>query len=582
MKGLRLTGLLGAAAAAAAFAASAAQAPRSAQPLRAYVAPQLVAAASAHPQAVFRVILQGAGSNGERAAVAAIHRSGAELGKKLSTIAGASAGVTGGQLLTLARTPGVAAITLDTPVHLTGGISSSQQWPSAVDARQTWSSVTNGKLATPPAIAIVDSGIQANRTDFGNGSRVIASTTIVNSGTTNSAGDGYGHGTFVAGLAAGGATSYAGVAPSAPLVSIDVLNDQGMALTSDVIAACDWIVAHKTQYNIGVANFSLHSTAPASVFWDPLDKAVEKLWFDNVVVVAAAGNYGVDGQPTTVAYAPGNDPFVITVGADDLGGSVGTNNDAAAPWSAYGYTLDGFAKPELAAPGRYMVGPVPDGSTLATTRASSMVAPGYIELSGTSFATPIVSGTAAYILALHPTWTPDQVKGALMLTTTPEPNAAPMSVGVGLIDANAAGAVTSPPNPNLALDKFVGQDPNGGSIPVFNTGAWQAAALANASWGSASWGSASWGSASWGSASWGSASWGSASWGSASWGSASWGSSALAQSFASASWGSASWGSTAGAALATADTTAEPGHLSKALSVARTQYQAQRSHAAAP
>ena len=53
--------------------------------------------------------------------------------------------------------------------------------------------------------------------------------------------------------------------------------------------------------------------------YDPLDKAVEKLWLSGVVVVAAAGNYGVNGQPSGVLFAPGNDPFVITVGAADIG-----------------------------------------------------------------------------------------------------------------------------------------------------------------------------------------------------------------------------------------------------------------------
>src|SRR5438128_1440032 len=127
---------------------------------------------------------------------------------------------------------------------------------------------------------------------------------VIVQGTRSAPGGGYGHGTFVAGIAAGSAPGYAGATPTAPLVSIDVMNDEGMALTSDVIAACDWIVAHKAQYNIRVANFSLHSTAAASIFWDPLDKAVEKLWFDGVVVVTASGNYGVNGQPTTIAYAP--------------------------------------------------------------------------------------------------------------------------------------------------------------------------------------------------------------------------------------------------------------------------------------
>jgi serine protease AprX len=267
------------------------------------------------------------------------------------------------------------------------------------------------------------------------------------------------------------------------------------------------------------------------------------------VVVTASGNYGVNGQPSGVLFAPGNDPFVITVGADDVDGSVSTNNDTAAPWSSYGYTYDGFAKPELGAPGRYMIGPVPPTSTLALTRPSAVVAPGYIQLSGTSFASPVVAGSAAYLLALHPDWTPDQVKGALMLSAKPTPAAAPLSEGVGVVDAAAAALVTNPPNPNLALDQYLIADPTGGSIPVFDSASWGSAARANASWGSASWGSASWGSASWGSASWGSLAWSSASWGTASWGTASWGSSALA----SASWGSASWGSLASADNAAAD-----------------------------
>ena len=540
LKTTRFVGFGFAVTAAVAALGSASPSQLGAQPVRALVAPQLVASAQAHPQGIYHVILQG---KNERALVSAIRRNAGDSARRLSLINGASASVTGSQLIALANAHGVSAIALDQPVHLTG-LTNSQDWPSAATVKATWPSVTSGSLPTPPAIAIVDSGIQTPRPDFDKGS-VIAQTTIVSSGTPNAKGDGYGHGTFVAGIAAGSGKGYAGTAPSAPLVSIDVLNDQGMALTSDVIAACQWIIDHKAQYNIGVANFSLSGTAPASIFWDPLDQAVEKLWFDNVVVVAAAGNYGTGDTPSGVTFAPGNDPFVITVGADDVSGTKQPGDDTAAPWSAWGYTYDGFAKPDLAAPGRYMVGPVPPGSTLATTRSADVVAPGYMQLSGTSFATPVVSGAAAYLLALHPNWTPDQVKGALMLAAKPELSATPGSVGVGLVDVSRAGQVTAPPNPNLALDQFVGPDPNGGSLPVFNTSAWQTTALANPNWDAASWGSASWGSASWGSASWGSASWGSASWGSASWGSASWGGSNLAQSLASASWGSASWGSAA-------------------------------------
>ena len=111
----------------------------------------------------------------------------------------------------------------------------------------------------------------------------------------NSSGDGYGHGTFVASIAAGQASGFAGVAPNANLVSIDVMNDQGEATVADVIAACDWILQNKAEDNIRVANFSLHAENPASLFFDPLDQAVEKLWLNGVVVVTAAGNYAVNG-----------------------------------------------------------------------------------------------------------------------------------------------------------------------------------------------------------------------------------------------------------------------------------------------
>jgi serine protease AprX len=513
----------------------------------AFVSPNLLAAARAEPSQVFSVILQGAGGHGASAAADAVRSSADPKGnaygvrRQLATINGAAAQVTGRQLVKLATMPGIVAITSDDPVRLTGGISNSQQWPFASGVAKGWSSVTNGKLPTPPAIAVVDSGIEAGRSDFGG--RVIDQATIVSGTTTNSPGDGYGHGTFVAGIAAGSASGYSGAAPSAPIVAIDVMDDNGMALTSDVIAACDWIVAHKDADNIRVANFSLHSTAPASVFWDPLDRAVEKLWFDGITVVTAAGNYGVDGKPSGVLYAPGNDPFVITVGADDLSGSVSAHDDSAAPWSSYGYTYDGFAKPDLAAPGRYMVGPAPAASTLAVTRASSVVAPGYIQLSGTSFAAPVVAGTAAYLLAFHPDWTPDQVKGALMLTAKPTTNAAPLSEGVGLVDAAAAALVTAPPNPNSALDRFVGADPSGGAIPVFDSSAWQQTALADPAWGTAAWGTAAWGTAAWGTAAWGTAAWGTAAWGTSS----------MAEILSTAAWGTAAWGTAATADNAALD-----------------------------
>ncbi|HEY3019667.1 MAG TPA: S8 family serine peptidase, partial [Solirubrobacteraceae bacterium] len=385
------------------------------------------------------------------------------------------------------------------------GFSSRQQWPYVTGVARFWAA----DAPAPPAIAIVDSGIDATRPDFGG--RVVAQASLT-ALTPNSPGDGRGHGTFVASIAAGEAHGYTGAAPRANLVSVDVIDDHGMAMTSDVIAAADWIYQNRDTYNIRVANFSLQGSAPSSLQVDPVDKAVERLWQSGVVVVAAAGNYGSANGPSGVLYSPGNDPFVLTAGALDTQGTVATGDDLTAPWSAYGHTLDGFLKPELGAPGRYIVGAVPPDSTLALERPESIVAPGYMRLSGTSFAAPVVSGAAADVLAAHPSWTPNQVKGALMLTAAQTADGSSLASGAGEVDAAAAADAVDPPNPNAALDQFLVADPAGGPTPVFDTTTWAATAQADPSWATAYWGTAYWGTAYWGTAYWGTAYWGTDYW----------------------------------------------------------------------
>jgi subtilisin family serine protease len=158
-----------------------------------------------------------------------------------------------------------------------------------------------------------------------------------------------------------------------------------------------------------------------------------------------------------------------------------------------------------------MISSVPMGSTIETTVPDRVVAPGYMWMSGTSFATPVVSAAAAQILARHPNWTPDQVKGALMLTANYLPSVSGFAGGVGEIDAAVASTVDSPPNPNEGLYQFVSNDPVSGK-PSFNAASWANYLSSGASWAQASWGEASWGEASWSAASWGEASWSAASW----------------------------------------------------------------------
>jgi serine protease AprX len=444
------------------------------------------------------------------------HKIRGDLDDRYEFIKGVSVEMAGRRLLKLAQRPGL-TITEDVPVR--------HGLPERVTGRdglQLWNAASglvpllrHAAAATAPAIAIVDSGIDQSRADFGG--RVIERE-VITTLKPNADGDGRGHGTFVASIAAGSAPGRLGASPTSPIIDVDVMDDNGMGRTSDVIAGAEWIYEHRTEHNIRVANFSLHSARPSNFTKDPLDRAVEKLWFSGVVVVTAAGNYGNANGPSGIKFAPGNDPFVLTVGALDLNGSLKASKHEVPVWSAYGRTYDGFMKPDLSAAGRYMIGAIPAGSTLAVEKASNLVGNGYIRLSGTSFAAPVVSGAAAQILARHPEWTPDQVKGALMATTRKLTNAKvlPYAGGIGEINAWKAASLTAPPNPNTALNGFLRTDPATG-VTSFDAVSWTDAARANAAWDAVSWTDVSWSDVSWSDVSWSDVSWSDVSWTDVSW-----------------------------------------------------------------
>jgi serine protease AprX len=460
-----------------------------------YVAKELLAAAKRSPEEKVRVIVQS--TSGSEDAEQALKGLG-PLSKpdlRLEIVGGVAAELPAKLVEKLAAVPGL-TVTPDATVRAAGGtLKSNQLWPYESGNDKLWPGDSLTYVGKLPTIAIIDSGVQANRLDFDG--RVLASVNLCTLKNNSKGGDGRGHGTFVAGIAAGGLNGYPGAAPSAPLVSVDVMDDQGVARTSDVISGVAWVLQNRAKYNIRVANLSLHSVTPSNFTKDPLDMAVEQLWFAGVTVVAAAGNYGTANGPSGVKYAPGNDPFVITVGAADLVDSHVIRDDTVAPWSAYGYTYDGFYKPEVAAAGRYMIGPVPSTSTLATQRADHLVAPDRIQLSGTSFAAPVVAGTAAQILARHPLWGPDQVKGALMATARPLANNS-RAAGMGEITATRAAVMTSPPNPNHALEKYLSSTTMyGTSFTYFNALAWTDAAKTTSAWDSLAWTDLAWTDLAW-------------------------------------------------------------------------------------
>ncbi len=259
-------------------------------------------------------------------------------------------------------------------------------------------------------VAVLDTGIQGDLADFGG--RVIASA-VVNPGAAT-AGDRYGHGTHVAGLIAGDAPGHRGVAPAADLISVKVSDDHGDVSLADVIAGLQFVADHRDQLNIRVVNLSLNSTDAEPAATDPLDAAVEALWFDGVVVVGAAGNRGAAAD--AVDYAPANDPYAIAVGATDDRGTKHTGDDRVADWSSRGVTQAGLQKPDLLAPGAHMVSVLSPGSDFAAQCPSCVRDGRWFQVGGTSMAAGVVAGAAALVLDAHPDWTPDRVKGALMGT----------------------------------------------------------------------------------------------------------------------------------------------------------------------
>ncbi|MDX6503786.1 MAG: serine protease AprX, partial [Gaiellaceae bacterium] len=194
----------------------------------------------------------------------------------------------------------------------------------------------------------------------------------------------------------------------------------------------------------------------------------------------------------------------------------------AAPWSTWGHTPDGFSKPELSAPGRYMIGAVPPGSTLATERSANVVSPGYMQLSGTSFSAPVVAGAAAQLLAQRPGLKPDDVKALLLLGADAATAAAPGSLGAGELNVGKSATLAPGANPNSSLLPYVKVNWAVNDTAYFDGDAWEAKVAADPNWDAAAWDAKFWGSASWDAKFWGTISWEQKYWGTASFASSSW------------------------------------------------------------
>ena len=340
----------------------------------------------------------------------------------LPMIRGAAIRMPASELKSLAENPDVEYITPDRDIA-----ARLDKGRSATQADVQWNST--GYDGAGIRVAVIDSGINPNEAfDNGATTRIVYQNSFI-PGVTSTA-DGYGHGTHVASIVAGdgegidiNTARYRGIAPYAEIVNLRVLDDNGAGKDSYVIAALQWIVTNskdkKANLNIRVVNLSLGRPVFESYRTDPLCRAVEAVWNAGIIVVVAAGNEGRDNSHNTDGYgtinSPGNDPFVITVGAANTFGTMTRNDDMPTSYSSKGpSTVDHIVKPDILAPGNKIAGL--GSGKLKADNPNNVVDPAnsYMQLSGTSMAAPFVSGAALLLIDKNTKYTPDQVKYLLM------------------------------------------------------------------------------------------------------------------------------------------------------------------------
>ncbi len=298
-------------------------------------------------------------------------------------------------------------------------------------------------------VAVLDSGVNASHDDLRR--RVIGFADFVNGRTMPY--DDNGHGTHVAGIIAGNGIDsrgqQAGVAPDANIVALKVLDANGLGRVSDVLAALDWLLANADRYGIRVVNISFAAAVKTSYNEDELTQTVKKLVDRGIIVVAAAGNHGLENGREVFGGigSPANAPWVVTVGASSSKGTLTRADDAVADFSSRGPTWKDFAaKPDLVSGGVGIVSTSAPGSTDFVNKPEFLLGGSiplptlpYQVMTGTSMAAPSVAGTLALMLQANPRLTPNFAKAILEYTAQWNAGYTALEQGAGFL--NALGAV---------------------------------------------------------------------------------------------------------------------------------------------
>jgi serine protease AprX len=299
-----------------------------------------------------------------------------------------------------------------------------------------------------------------------------------------------------------------------------------MVAESDTVEAMQWIFDNKDQFNIRIVNLSIQSTVPQSYHESALDAAAEILWFNGVVVVAAAGNWKQSDNFKAIEAAPGNDPFIITVGATDEKGSPKREDDSITSFTSSGTTLEGYYKPDIFAPGVDIISVLSDSSDWKFKHPDHVVMDGeYFRLSGTSMAAPMVAGAAALLLQAEPNLTPDQVKYRLIHTAGTVGSSPYLDVYSALTTRTSEifnqGIV-----PHMLLAKMAmiayWSSQNGEEVIDWGAVNWDEVNWNAVNWNAVNWNAVNWNAVNWNAVNWNAVNWNAVNWNAVNWNAVNW------------------------------------------------------------
>ena len=286
-------------------------------------------------------------------------------------------------------------------------------------------------------IALIDTGIASEASNVMN-SAPSRHTFNALSNTVGDVEDRTGHGTHLASLILGFGPNFRGIAPDADIIAIKAFDQEDTASTLDIVRAIQWVVDNRAKHNIRVLNLSISAPTDLPYHLDPMNVALTNAWNEGLIVVVSAGNGGPEESSIT---APGNNPWLITVGAADYRNDAGWTD--IAPFSGRGPTDTGHIKPDIIVPGTLLAGVRVDDAKRPETEPDHRDPQGFWITSGASQASAVASGFIALLLEARPDLSNHDVKCILANTASPlssETNVhlSPFAQGRGLMNLAAA------------------------------------------------------------------------------------------------------------------------------------------------